>query len=191
MLAANFNAELAHHAERHGFVSFVNEIERFLAARIVADDALEDDERAVRGRFELLHKLGSANRGADDFTDVAWGGNFGAGSLPSTDGREKGDFIAGRDGRVPFRVLLIYCGGDRWAKAFEFREAAAVTRENVSDARTRREFGAVFAKADDFFQAAEEENSNEHEAILAVSADNANWRVRDAARIPTNSFILK
>src|ERR1700735_2690798 len=110
-LRVNFGADLAHFRIGHRFVGFVVEIERWLTLEIVADEAVEHDQRAVAGRFQSLDDFLRANRGAHNLENVSAGSSrltfAGRRLLSAAHWRQKCHLVTARKLRAPCRVFLI------------------------------------------------------------------------------------
>lgn len=110
-------ADFAHFGEGHGFVGFVIEIERGAVVGLVADETIEGDDGAVRGRAHVAAEGGEIDGLAHQLVDVVVDG-FGHGSaLAAAHGRKEGDFVAGMERRVPGGEFLV-AGSDEGRAEF-------------------------------------------------------------------------
>ena len=150
-LSVNVRGNFAQLSVRHGFVSFVFEIQRALAFEIVAHEAVEDHSGAIFNGFEVEQNFARFDEFAHQKNDVA----ADSGLLATADGREESDLVTGRERGAPFGVFLIHRCGDRRAKVGEARKAARVTLVDVFDAGAFGELGFLLRDAGDVLELAE------------------------------------
>jgi hypothetical protein len=154
----DLGADFVDLGEGHGFVGFVVEIERGAAVRVVANAAVEGDDRAVFGGADVANQGrgvdGLANEGEE--VGVGWAGH--AVYLAAAHGRQERDFVAGMERRAPSGKFLVARGDYGSAETRELGMAGGVASEESFDKRAFGEVDGVFGAADNFLEAAEEEH---------------------------------
>jgi hypothetical protein len=157
----HLRGDAADFGEGHGLVGFVVEVEGGTAVRLVADAAVEGDDGSIFAGADMVNEGGSVNGLGDEAENVVARRSH-RGRSTSADWGKKSDFIAGVQCRAPGGEFLIARSDQRGAEAGELGMARAVMGEELLDARTVGEVDGIFRAADDFFEAAEEENFNAH-----------------------------
>jgi hypothetical protein len=102
--------------------------------------------------------------------------------LATAYGREKGNFIAGMERRVPRGEFLIARGDQRRAKACEFGMLCSIVREKRFDRRTIGKLNRIFRMADNFFESPEEEHFDPRGLYRET-----HWRIVTRKRVPDHS----
>ena len=100
-------ADFAHFGQGHGFVGFVVEVESRAIVRLIADETVEGNDRAILGSAHLPGQRGHIDGLAHQLVDVIVRESRHADASAAAHGREKGDFVTGTERSVPGGELLI------------------------------------------------------------------------------------
>jgi len=149
--------DLAHFCEGHGFVGFVVEIESGAIVGLIADKAVEGYDGAVIGGADMADEGGHVDGLAREVADVVVEGR-GHGASAAAHGRKEGDFVAGVERSVPGGEFLVTGGDERGAEFCELGMAGGEKGEELFDGGGVGGSDGFFGVAEDFFQAAEEED---------------------------------
>ena len=151
-------ADFAHFRERHGFVSFVVEVKSWAIVRLVADEAVEGDGRAIFGCADVEGEGGLVNRLAHQPVDVFMKRRGHGDASAATHGREKCDFIAGMERRIPGGEFLVAGSDERGTEFGEIGMACDALREELLDRRGISQLDIFLRATNNFFQPAKEEH---------------------------------
>ena len=155
------SGDFLHFGQRHGFVSFVFEIERGAAVRMIADATVEGGDSTVTIGADLAGDFGVRNRAARDF-DAVVGMGCGHRESAAADGREEADFVAGAERSVPGGEFLVACGDKRSAELEKLWAGRGASGEEVFDYGAIAKFDGFLGGAVKLLQAAEIENFDGH-----------------------------
>jgi hypothetical protein len=150
--------DFAHFGEGHGFVGFVVEVERGAIVGLIADEAVESDDGAVFGGADVADEHGEVNGLTLELADVVVEGRGHRDALAAAHGRQEGDFVAGAERSVPGGEFLIAGGDEGGAELGELGMAVGVEGEELLDGGGVGGGDGFFGVAEDFLEAAEEEN---------------------------------
>ena len=101
------SADFAHLGEGHGLVSFVVQVKGRAVVRLIADETVERDDGAVFGRAHMAGQRGHVDGFAHQLVDVIVGKCRHVDASSAANGREKGNFVAGVERRVPSSKFLV------------------------------------------------------------------------------------
>ncbi len=152
------SANLAHLVERHGLVRFIVEIKRGAIVRLIADEAVEGDNSAVRGCADVANQRSGIDSIADELKDVVIEIGRHCVDSAAAHGRKKGNFVAGMERGIPVGEFLIERGDDGRAVFGEYGMARGVQCEELFERGEFGNFGGVLRQADDVLQAPEKEH---------------------------------
>jgi hypothetical protein len=152
------SADFAHFGEGHGFVSFVVEVKSGAVVGLVADEAVESDDGAVLGSADVAGQRGHVDRLADQLIDVIVRERSHGDALAAAHGREKGDFVAGTERRIPGGEFLIARSDHRGAVFHELGMARRVESEKLLDRGGVGELSGVLGVAGELLEAAEKQD---------------------------------
>jgi hypothetical protein len=151
-------ADFLHLGEGHGFVGFVVEIEGRAIVRLIADETVEGNDRAVHGSAYLLGQRGHIDGLAHQLVDVIVRESGHADASAAAHGREKGDFVAGAERRIPGGELLIARSDHRGAVFCKIRNPRRVDSEELLNRHCVCELDGIFGMAGEFLKAAEKQD---------------------------------
>jgi hypothetical protein len=154
------NADFSHFGEGHGFVGFVLQVESGTIVGLVADETIESDGGAVFGRAHVACQRGYVDGLANQLIDVIVRECRHIDASAATYGREKRDFVAGEERRIPGGEFLVARSDHRGAVFCELGMARGVESEKLLDGRGVGELGGVFGMAGEFLEAAEKEDGD-------------------------------
>lgn len=152
------NADFAHFGEGHGFVGFVIQVKSRTIVRLIADETVESDDGAIFGRAHVMGQRGHVDGLAHQLVDVIVGECRHVDASATAHGREKGDFVAGMERRIPGGEFLVTRSDNRGTVFCEVGMARGIEGEKLLDRRGVCELDGIFGKAGEFLETAEKQN---------------------------------
>jgi len=152
------NADFAHFGEGHGFVGFVVQVESRTIVGLVADETIESNSGAVFRRAHVAGQRGHVDGLAYQLIEVIVGECRHVDASATAYGREKRDFVAGTERRIPGREFLVARSDDRRAVFCELGMARGIESEKLLDRGGVCKLDGMLGMAGEFLEAAEEED---------------------------------
>src|SRR5437016_908226 len=152
------NADFAQFGEGHGFVGFVVEVESRTIVGLIAGETIESDDGAVFGRAHVADKSDHVDGLAHQLVDVILGECRHVYASAAAYGREKRDFVAGTERRIPCGEFLVARSDSRGAVFCELGMTRGVESEKLLERRGVCELDGVLGMAGEFLEAAEKED---------------------------------
>ena len=152
------NADFAHFGEGHGFVGFVVHVESRTIVGLIADETIESDGGAIFGRAHVAGQRRRVNGLANQLVEVIVGECRHVDASAAAHGREKRDFVAGAERRIPGGEFLVARSDNRGAVFCELGMPRGVESEELLDRRGICELHGMLGMAGEFLKAAEKED---------------------------------
>src|SRR5882762_6869300 len=128
-------ADFAHLGEGHGFVGFVVQVESRTIVGLIADETVEGGDGAIFGRAHVADERGHVDGLAHQLIDIVVRERCHIGASAATHGREKRDFVAGTERRIPGGEFLVARSDNRGTVFCELGMARDIESEKLLDRR--------------------------------------------------------
>jgi len=151
-------ADFAHFGEGHGFVGFVVEVESGAVVGLIADETVEDDDGAVFGRAHVAGERGGVDGLAHQLVEVILGEGRHGDASAAAYRREKGDFVAGTERRIPGGKFLVARSDNRGAVFCKLGMTRGIEGKKLLDGRGIGELEGILGMAGEFLEAAEKQD---------------------------------
>ena len=158
--------QLFHLIDGHRLIGFVMEVEGTAAARVVANDTLEDDGCSVLRRFQAVSDL----RCCDSFLNngavrrLQFRLRFALSLSTPAYGRQQAHFITIFQQRRNSRIFLVQSTGNGTGEWLKLSKAVAVISHHIGEAGSGREVQCLLRLSDNVLKLPKEQHANTHES---------------------------
>ncbi len=184
MREGDLEADLRHHLERHGFVTFIIQAPCGTSLGMVADRALEGHYRALDTGQQASDLSSDIDGVAGESEVVAGFADFQVvGVAPTADGRQEGYLIAVGEPGGGVGKFLITRHYDAAGQVAEGRKACRVGGENGAQIGSLGEFGLFPGHTNNILQHPKKQYARTHRESVTLSLTDASGRPSGCAEL--------